>query len=73
VDGKIATGIVALRKSGFISENQWRFRRDYETVSTHHGCNEGAEWVLQVDEFVKGTEEHHVAIQNQHLIIVNEL
>ena len=24
------------------------------------------EWVLQVNEFVKGTEEHHVAIQNQH-------
>ena len=40
--GKIATGIVALRKIGHIRANQWRSRRDDETVSTHHGCNEGA-------------------------------
>ena len=31
------------------------------------------EWVLQVKEFVKGAEEHHVAIQNQHAIVVHEL
>mmetsp|Transcript_18550 Transcript_18550/g.49801 ORF Transcript_18550/g.49801 Transcript_18550/m.49801 type:complete len:252 (+) Transcript_18550:467-1222(+) len=31
------------------------------------------EWVLQVNEFVKGAEEHHVAIQNQHAIVVHEL
>ena len=42
VDGKIATGIVALRKIGDIRANQWRPRRDDETVSTHNGCNEGA-------------------------------
>ena len=42
VDGKIATGIVALRRIGDIRANQWRSRRDDETVSTHDGYNEGA-------------------------------
>ena len=42
VDGKIATGIMSLRKIGDIRANQWRPRRDHGTVSTLHESNEGA-------------------------------
>ena len=39
VDDNIATGIVALRKIGHNRANQWRYRHDVETVSTHHGSS----------------------------------
>ena len=37
VDENIATGIAALRKIGHNRANQWRYRHDVETVSTHTG------------------------------------
>ena len=42
VEGKITTGLVAIRKIGDIRANQWRPRRDHETVSTLQESNEGA-------------------------------